>query len=113
MKFTEKQASSSIEILYNDHFVGMPIMVTSAGVTPNSEGKKIVKAGTIFPSNDRAAKGVILHDTDVSHGNAPGTVVIHGFIDNTKLIKNGIEVSHEAALALKMIDLIGYNYQSN
>ncbi len=107
MKFNEKGASAPIEILYNDHFIGMPIMVENGGVTPNSEGKKIVKAGTIFPSNDSTAKGVILHDTDVTNGDAAGTIVIHGFIDNAKLVKNGITVSNEAKDALKMINFIG------
>ena len=107
MKFTQRSVASPLEILYNDHYVGMPIMVASAGVTANSEGKKIVKAGTIFPANDDTAKGVILHDTDVTHGDALGTIVIHGFIDNAKLIKNGITVSSDAAEALIMINFVG------
>ena len=108
MKFTEKQATMPIEILYNDHYVGMPIMVASAGVTANSEGKKIVKAGKIYPANDDTATGVLLHDTDVTNGDAPGTIIIHGFIDNAKLIKNGITVSSDAVEALKLVEFIGY-----
>lgn len=107
MKFTERKITAPLEILYNDHYVGMPCMVKSAGVTPNSEGKKIVKAGMIFPSNDASAIGVILHDTDVTHSDAPGTIVIHGFIDNAKLAKNGITVSNEAKESLKLINFIG------
>lgn len=107
MKFTEKVVNMPLEILYNDHFVGMPCIVPSTGVTPDADGKKIVKAGTVYPANDATAKGVLLHDTDVTYGDAPGTFVVHGFIDNAKLVKNGITVTTEAISALKMINFIG------
>ena len=109
MKFKENQVNIPSEILYNDHFVGMTYMIPSTEVTANSEGKKIVKAGSIIPKNDATAKGVLLSDVDVTSGDAPGTIVIHGFVDNAKLVKNGITVTAEAIQALKMIDFIGYD----
>ena len=44
-------------------------MVTSA----DGNGMKIVPAGTPFPSNDAECKGYLLHDVDVTMGDAPGT----------------------------------------
>lgn len=108
MKFKENQVNIPPEILYNDHFVGMAYMVSSTNITADSDGKKIVKAGSILPKNDATAKGVLLSDVDVTNGDAPGTIVIHGFVDNAKLVKNGITVTAEAIQALKMIDFIGY-----
>ncbi len=108
MKLKQNAINLPLEILYNNHFVGIPCMVSSTGITPDSEGKKIVKAGTILPQNDATAKGVLLTDIDVTNGDCSGTIIIHGFIDNAKLVKNGITVSAEAVSALKMIDFIGY-----
>lgn len=108
MKLKQNAINLPLEILYNNHFVGVPCMVSSTGITPDSEGKKIVKAGTILPQNDATAKGVLLTDVDVTNGDCSGTIIIHGFIDNAKLVKNGITVSAEAVSALKMIDFIGY-----
>ena len=108
MKLKQNAINLLLEILYNNHFVGIPCMVSSTGITPDSEGKKIVKAGTILPQNDATAKGVLLTDVDVTNGDCSGTIIIHGFIDNAKLVKNGITVSAEAVSALKMIDFIGY-----
>lgn len=108
MKLKQKSINLPIEILYNTHFVGMPIMVSSSGVTADSEGKKIVKAGTILPQNDGTAKGVLLTDVDVTNGDSSGTIVIHGFVNNAQLIKNGITVTSEAVSALKMINFVGY-----
>lgn len=107
MKFKENQVNMPSEILYNDHFVGMTYMMSSTGVTADSEGKKIVKAGSIIPKNDATAKGVLLSDVDVTNGDAPGTIVIHGFVDNTKLVKNGITVTAEAMGAIPQITFVG------
>ena len=107
MKFKENQVNMPPEILYNDHFVGMAYMISSTNVTADSEGKKIVKAGSILPKNDAAAKGVLLSDVDVTNGDAPGTIVIHGFVDNAKLVKNGITVTAEAMGAISQVTFVG------
>ena len=107
MKFTQVEAVSSKEILFNDHYVAKPCMVAATGVTANSEGKKIVKAGTIYPANDKTANGVLLHDTDVTNGDASGNIVIHGFVDNAKLVANGVTVTAAALGALPQITFVG------
>lgn len=56
-------------------------MVTSA----DTNGMKIVPAGTPFPSNDAECKGYLLHDVDVTMGDAPGTYVYQGTIDWEKV----------------------------
>ena len=107
MKFTEIQVNLPLEILYNSHFVGIPCMVSSSGISAGSDGKKIVKAGSILPSNDANAKGVLLSDTDVTNGDAPGTMIIHRFIDNAKMVKNGITVTAEAMGATPQVTFVG------
>lgn len=66
-------------------------------------GRKIVKAGTIFPSNDAEAKGVILNDYDVTDGDKTAALVTFGFIEEGKLPQ---APSPEAKGALKMIQFI-------
>ena len=41
----------------------------------DENGMKIVPAGTPFPSNNAECKGYLLHDGDVTMGDAPGTYV--------------------------------------
>jgi hypothetical protein len=80
MKTVQKTYTQSKEILANDHYVAIPYDCTS--LTPNAEG--IVPAGTIVPANDATAIGVLLWDVEVG-ANPNGTVVVHGFIEKTKL----------------------------
>ena len=71
--------------------------IANTGVGADSDGKKIVKAGTPLSGNlevrERAftvasgseATCVLLHDVDVTAGTANAQAVIFGFIDTSKL----------------------------
>lgn len=104
---------STNQILFNtDPFVAVSIIVDNAlGVTDPATGRKLVKAGTpltgdftkretAFTAVNEAsdslasdAKGILLHDVDVTTGDANGTLLIFGFvnvdrIDTTVMAKN-------------------------
>lgn len=77
--------------------VSVGITVSDSGVIANSEGKKIVKAGTPLTGNLEArntaftaagasdAVGVLLHDVDVTEGAENGTLLIFGFVNLNRL----------------------------
>lgn len=67
--------------------------------SPDENGNNIVKAGTPFPSNDNKCVGYLLEDVDVTMGDAPGTYVYQGSIDNKKLTENGVTVEATAKAA--------------
>lgn len=48
-------------------------------------GRKIIKAGTIYPANDRTAKGVVFHDVDVTDGDKVGALMVGGVYLSDKL----------------------------
>lgn len=93
-------------------YVGVPVMVSDDGIVANADGRKIVPAGTIVggatqpvldnPDEPVAekntqglasgaagaavdAEGVLVNDVDVTHGAAPGTMLIMAFLDKSKL----------------------------
>lgn len=80
MKNVTKVVTRTAEILYNDHYVGIPYDCSE--IAANEDG--IIPAGTLIPANDATAKGVLLYDVDKA-GNPNGTIVIHGFIKKAKL----------------------------
>lgn len=96
------------------------IEVANTGVTADSEGKKIIKAGTPVYGSLRARNtaftisgasgakpaGVILHDVDVTDGKKNSQIVIFGTIDVSK-VDSAVATTLIAAEAnLKMIQLI-------
>lgn len=95
----EREFAQGKTILKYFDFKGAACVVPSAGVEADANGDKIVKAGTPFPSNDAKCKGYLLHDIDVTQGDAPGTYIFEGSIDNKKLTDAGVTVSAEAKAA--------------
>ncbi len=72
--------------------------IAQTGVQADEDGLKIVKGGTIYPSNDANAIGIIYEDVDVTSGNMPGSVVTAGTVYESRLTD---ELSNAAKTALK------------
>ena len=103
MKSTKYGADKNILIAPElAHTVGC--IVGNTGVEANSEGRKIVKAGTPVggtvdvlierqtvlttcntAENGAKAQGLLLHDVDVTEGNANATLIVAGVVDTAKL----------------------------
>lgn len=98
---TKVVGTAPVQILFNvQNQFSVGIKVDDANyVTEN--GRKIVKAGTPLTGNLEAretafvkavtssgssnAVGILLHDVDVTEGDANGTLLIWGFVDLNKL----------------------------
>lgn len=94
-----REFDQSKTILKYFDYKGSACVVPSSDVSADENGKKIVKAGTPFPKNDSTCKGYLLHDVDVTQGDAPGTFIYEGSIDNKKLTDSGVIVSELAKAA--------------
>lgn len=75
-----------------DHYVSIArkakkvIKAPEAGGMVVKEGDRfIIKAGTIYPSNNNKAIGVVLQDYDVTESDASMAIVLHGFIRADRL----------------------------
>lgn len=95
---TKVTAVAPNQILFNvEHQLSVGIMCDNTGVTANTEGKKILKAGTpmtgTLTKRDTAftkasganAVGVLLHDVDVTTGTNNGTLLIFGFVNTDRI----------------------------
>lgn len=87
-----------------DHYVSIARKATKATKADDmvvKEGDRfIIKAGTIYPSNDNKAIGVVLQDYDVTESDASMAIVLHGFIREDRL---PIQPSDAALKNLRMI----------
>lgn len=117
MKFIKRNYTGAKEILKTRDFEAIGVMVDATGIAANSNGLKVVPAGTIVGGKTKStlanegevvvnkntgdtgadAEGVLLYDVDVTHGDAPGSMVIRGNIDLSKIEKP----VDEAQVALK------------
>lgn len=88
-------------LMFTDPQVGVSIMVDNTGISAGDDGRKIIKAGTPVTGDLTArgtaftkatttegvsnAVGVLIHDVDVTAGNANASLLIFGFVDLNKL----------------------------
>ena len=59
--------------------------MAQAGATTAANGGKYIPMGTIWPSNDQYAKGIVYEDVDVTSGDMPGSVVLKGVVYEDRL----------------------------
>lgn len=93
-----------LDVLLNpDNAFEIGVQVGNTGVSADSNGRKIIKAGTPVggtvsaletrntvlsvtntSSNGANAQGVLRHDVDVTNGNANATMIVRGEVDSSK-----------------------------
>lgn len=64
-------------------------------------GNKIVAAGTVYPSNDASAVGIVFTDVDVTHGDHEGSVMLAG-----RVLKELLDVQSAAETHLKASGIV-------
>ena len=104
-----------ILIANNSYMVTLGGIIKQTGVTADSDGRKIVKAGTpLYGDIEKRNTGftiagaegaspvcVLMHDVDVTAGDENGTIVLAGCVDLLKLessVKTALTSSVKAAL---------------
>lgn len=75
----------------------MTIAADHSQVVTRDNGRKVVPAGAVIPSNDGNAKGILFEDIDVTEGAKMGSVVTEGIVYEDKL-PAAIESTAEAVL---------------
>ena len=83
---TTKYTNSKEILKVADHHVAIKkTFKMNDAAAATVEGRKIIKAGTVYPKNDATAIGMVLYDVDVTEGDADGALLVHGFVDKDKL----------------------------
>lgn len=67
------------------------------------DGRKVIKAGTPYPSNDASCIGLVFNDYDVTDGDVAAAILIDGKVEERKL---PIALASAAKAALKAQGLI-------
>lgn len=116
--------SKNILIGQESYSYSLGVIVANTGLSADSDGKKIIKAGTPIggstsvlenrqepmistntSGNGALAQGIVLHDVDVTEGNANATMVVAGVVDLLKL--EDAPVSQATAVLTKIIFVEG------
>lgn len=77
--------AEEINFLASAKVVAFTQQISDAGVVAEANGRKIVKAGTVWPANDATAKGIVYTDIDVTEGPQPGSILVEAYIIEARL----------------------------
>lgn len=73
-------------LMFPDHYVSVAhTFAKNDAAAVTVDGRKVIKAGTIYPANDASAIGVVWADYDVTNGDVTGALIIHGFVKTAAL----------------------------
>lgn len=92
--------AEEINFLASAHVTSFTHQISNTGVAADANGRKIVKAGTIYPKNDATAAGIVYTDVDVTEGPQTGALLVEAYVLEARL---PVAPSAEAKTALKEI----------
>ncbi|WP_102274086.1 hypothetical protein [Cytobacillus massiliigabonensis] len=79
------QTANRINFLASSKVQAFTYQVSDIGITADTNGKKVVKAGTFLPANDATAKGILYTDVDVTNGPQPGSLIVEAYVYEARL----------------------------
>ena len=102
VKLVKESYGNTKEILmFPDHYVAHAhTFLKDDAAAVEVDGKKIIKAGTLYPANDATVQGVVMSDVDVTNGDQNGAIIVHGFIKQSAI---PAAPTDEAKAALPMV----------
>ena len=94
---TQSYTTGKQILVFPDHYVSVAhTFAKGDAAATDVDGRKIIKAGTMYPSNDANVKGVVWADYDITDGDVTGALIIHGFIKTAALPTAPSEAAKEA-----------------
>lgn len=78
-------STKSGDFLYSENGVVLKTIQVGEESAREVNGKKLVLAGTVVPSNDENAEGIVFDNVSVGKGETPASCVVAGRIDGSKV----------------------------
>ena len=82
---TRKNITKVPNFLASEHMIQKTRQVTIAMGNLTENGRTYVKGGTVFPSNDAQAEGIVYETVDVTEGDVAASVIVEGRIYQNRL----------------------------
>ncbi|MBR3697596.1 MAG: hypothetical protein IKM97_04995 [Clostridia bacterium] len=82
--YVNKESVQEKNFLASAKFQNFTYQVDDTGITADTNGKKIVKAGTVYKVNN-VAVGLVFADVDVTHGPQPAAIMVEGYVLEARL----------------------------
>lgn len=99
----QKDFTTVPNFLASEHMIQKTRQATTEMSNLTENNKQFIKGGTVYPSNDANAEGIVFESVDIINGNTPISVIVAGRIYKNRLHTAPTE---EAMTAMKDITFI-------
>lgn len=82
---TQKTFTAIPNFLASEHMIQKTRQVTTDMANLTENKKDFVKGGTVYPSNDANAEGIVFETVDVTDGEVAASVIVSGRIYKNRL----------------------------
>lgn len=101
---TQKTFTTVPNFLASEHMIQKTRQVTTDMSNLTENNKKFVKGGTVYPSNDTNAEGILFETVDVTNGDVAASVIVSGRIYKNRLHTAPVEAAITAMKDITFVD---------
>lgn len=102
--YFKSESVEEINFLASAKYLNFTREISDEGVTADANGKKIVKAGTVYKNENDVAIGLVFDDVDVTNGPQPGAVMYEGWVYASRLPETISEADKATMPGIKFKD---------
>lgn len=82
--YVKKESVNEVNFLASAKFQNFTYQVDDSGIEADANGRKIVKAGTVYKKEEKAI-GLVFADVDVTNGPQPAAIMVEGYVIESRL----------------------------
>lgn len=82
--YVKKESVNEVNFLASAKFQNFTYQVDDTGIKADENGRKIVKAGTVYKKEEKAI-GLVFADVDVTNGSQPAAIMVEGYVIESRL----------------------------
>ena len=82
--YVKKESVNEVNFLASAKFQNFTYQVDDTGIKADENGRKIVKAGTVYKKEEKAI-GLVFADVDVTNGSQPAAIMVEGYVIELRL----------------------------
>ncbi len=83
--YVKNESVQEINFLASAKHRNFTYQVNDTDVEVDENGKKIVKAGSVYRNSNGVAIGLVYSDVDVTNGPQPATILVEGWVYGSRL----------------------------
>jgi len=98
--YVKSESVNEINFLASAKYQNFTYQVDDTDIAVDANGKKVVKAGTVYKKDGKAI-GLVFSDVDVTYGPQPAAIMVEGYVLEARLPETVADEDKTAMTGIK------------